>query len=567
MAETEPVNQTALDALAQSHVDAYAALDPDLANQYGMLGHETELTDYSPDGVAERAALARKTLVALSGVADEGHRDEVARAVMRERLQLALDIDEAGEELRFLNPISSPVQGGVTLYTLMPTENDEDWSKLAESLEHLPEMLAGYTESLRAGLAAGLVAARRQAIGCATQARARSGATGSAFHADLVGKYAGDDGTLRSRLDAAARGAAEAYATLADFLTGTYAPKAAEADGVGRDRYGLAARTFLGDEIDPEETYQWGIAELTRLREEMHEVAETISPGTSLAEVMAQLDADPSRSIEGEAAFQAWNQELLDDTMQALEGTYFDIPEPVRALEAMIAPPGGAAAMYYTPPSEDFSRPGRTWYPTLGRTRFPLWQEPSVAYHEGVPGHHLQLGMITYLGPRLNPFQRVLGHMSGYTEGWALYAERLMSELGFLDDPAYRLGMLSNQAFRAARVVLDIGLHLEFAVPFGEDAGARWNAPLAVEFLMAASGRDHAFCTSEVDRYLGWPGQAISYKVGERAWLETRAAATAALGAEFDLRTFHAAGFDLGYVGLAQLRSELGSGAFARRAD
>ncbi len=119
---------------------------------------------------------------------------------------------------------------------------------------------------------------------------------------------------------------------------------------------------------------------------------------------------------------------------------HFDIPEPVQRVEAMIAPPGGAAAMYYTGPAEDFSRPGRTWYPTLGKTRFPLWGEVSICYHEGVPGHHLQIGQVRYLADTLSRYQRTLAGTSGHAEGWALYAERLMGELGYLDDPAYELG-------------------------------------------------------------------------------------------------------------------------------
>ena len=131
----------------------------------------------------------------------------------------------------------------------------------------------------------------------------------------------------------------------------------------------------------------------------------------------------------------------------------------------MIAPPGGAAAMYYTGPSEDFSRPGRTWYPTMGKTRFPLWREVSICYHEGVPGHHLQVAQVRYLSDRLNRFQRLAGFTSGHGEGWALYAERLMGELGYLDNPAFELGMLSAQAMRAVRVIVDIGMHLELAIP------------------------------------------------------------------------------------------------------
>ncbi len=158
----------------------------------------------------------------------------------------------------------------------------------------------------------------------------------------------------------------------------------------------------------------------------------------------------------------------MDRTIAELDGVHFDIPEPVKTVEAMIAPPGGAAAMYYTPPAEDFSRPGRTWYPTQGRTRFPLWGEVSIAYHEGVPGHHLQVAQVVFLADQLTRFQRTIGWTSGHGEGWALYAERLMGELGYLDVPDYELGMLRAQAMRSVRVVVDIGMHLELPIPSDE---------------------------------------------------------------------------------------------------
>jgi uncharacterized protein (DUF885 family) len=225
----------------------------------------------------------------------------------------------------------------------------------------------------------------------------------------------------------------------------------------------------------------------------------------------------------------------------------------------MIAPPGGAAAMYYTGPSEDFSRPGRTWYPTLGKTRFPLWREVSICYHEGVPGHHLQIAQVRYLADRLNRFQRLAGFTSGHGEGWALYAERLMGELGYLDDPAFELGMLSAQAMRAVRVVVDIGLHLQLRIPAGEryHPGERWAPELALPFVIERSCFPADFMASEVDRYLGWPGQAISYKVGERVWLESRQAAKDRKGAAFDLKDFHRYALDLGGMGLDQLAREL----------
>ena len=227
----------------------------------------------------------------------------------------------------------------------------------------------------------------------------------------------------------------------------------------------------------------------------------------------------------------------------------------------MIAPPGGALAMYYTGPSEDFSRPGRTWYPTNGQTRFPLWREVSIAYHEGVPGHPLQIATAKHLGEELSRFQRLMGGTSGYMEGWALYAERLMGELGYLEEPGPRLGMLASQALRCARIVVDIGMHLELAIPRGEayHGGETWTPELALPFLEQRSHFPADFLASEVTRYLGIPGQAISYKVGERLWLAAREQAREELGELFDLKAWHARALDLGPMGLAQMQRELGS--------
>ena len=550
-----------VDRIAEVHLERYGSLDPTAATTLGLLGHDGDLTDYSPDGCAARAELARETLTALAEARVEEHRDEIAAEVMRERLGLREELHRSGDWLRPLRPLNSPMQGTLLVFSLMPTGDEADWQTIATRLEKVPSTLAGLVVSLEEGLSRSVLAARRQALVCAQQAREWSGSPGGhGFFSRLVGGYTGSDDRLRARLSVLAIDAERAYAELAHFLTDRYAPFAEEREAVGRERYELACREFTGATLDLDETYRWGWEELHRLEQEMTETAALILPGEHLGAVMDHLESDPTRMIEGEEAFRQWNQNLLDGTVAALDGRYFDLAPPVRRVEAMIAPPGGAAAMYYTGPSADFTRPGRTWYPTLGRTRFPLWMEPSVAYHEGVPGHHLQIATITYLGTRINAFQRRLGSISGYTEGWALYAERLMAELGFLEDPAYRLGMLANQAFRAARVVLDIGLHLELPIPNDESyhPGETWNAELAVPFLMAASGRPEPFVKSEIERYLGWPGQAISYKVGERVWLETRDAARRASGTDFDLKSFHARGFELGFVGLDQLRSELG---------
>jgi uncharacterized protein (DUF885 family) len=550
--------------LADHYVERFAALDPLAATAEGIAGHDHEMTDYSPDGAAERAELDRATLRSLATVELRSDADRLAAEVMRERLELAVTEYEVGERLRDLRVLGSPVQTVRMAFDLMPRETADDWQVVAERMALVPQGLASIEAALTEGAAEGVVAARRQAVACTQQADTWGGVDPDTrpFFLTLVDEYdASDlgDTAFRDRLVRLATRATEAYASLGRYLVEEYAPHASERDPVGRERYSLYARDFNGIELDLDETYAWGWDELHRIEHAMAQVAERIIPGAEVDEVIEHLEHDPTRTIEGVDEFQRWNQELLDTTVAELNGTHFDIPEPVQRVEAMIAPPGGAAAMYYTGPAEDFSRPGRTWYPTLGKTRFPLWGEVSICYHEGVPGHHLQIGQVRYLADSLSRFQRTLAGTSGHAEGWALYAERLMGELGYLDDPAYELGMLRAQAMRAVRVVVDTGMHLELAIPEHEryHPGETWTPELALPFVIERSKFPADFMASEVDRYLGLPGQAISYKVGERVWLGARDAARARQGSSFDLKEFHRAALDLGPMGLAQLEREL----------
>src|SRR6185437_1228126 len=255
----------------------------------------------------------------------------------------------------------------------------------------------------------------------------------------------------------------------------------------------------------------------------MTEEARHVLPGAAPLEAMRYLD-EHSPAVDGVEQIRQRLQRMLDGAVADLDGAHFDLAAPLRHVEAMIAPVGSAAAPYYSAPSQDFSRPGRTWLPTLGQTRFPVWSLISVWYHEGVPGHHLQLGQWTYLARELSVFQTGVGKVSACLEGWALYAERLMDELGYLRPTGARLGYLDAQMMRAIRVIVDIGMHLGLPIPADSPLGAgqTWSAGLAGEFFRAHSGRDAAFIDSEIIRYLGAPGQAISYKLGERAWLAGR---------------------------------------------
>jgi uncharacterized protein (DUF885 family) len=549
---------TSIYELCDAYIERAADLDPVMATSRGLIGHDGQMTDYSPEGVDARTGLDRATIRELDGLQPGSDRDRIAGDLLAERLRSSLSLDDAGETLGALRIIGSPFQAIRAVFDVMPRASEADWAIIAARLDAVPGALKGVRAALTESARRGMPAARRQVLACAQQGATWSGSDGHRpFFPDLVARYPGSDTDLARRLETGAAAASEAYASISAWLRDDLASEAREKDAVGRDRYAVLARQHLGAEPDLDETYAWGWSELHRLEAEMLSVADRIVPGAPVAEVIAVLESDPDRAIHGEDALRGYLQDLMDRTIDELDGVHFDIPTPLRAVEAMIAPPGTAAAMYYTGPAEDFSRPGRTWYPTLGKTVFPLWGEVSVCYHEGVPGHHLQIGQVRYRKDDLTRFQRVTG-VSGHAEGWALYAERLMDELGYLDNPEYRLGFLRAQVLRAVRVVVDIGMHLELTIPSDDrfHPGERWTPELGREFVVERSCFPADFMASELDRYLGWPGQAICYKVGERVWLAARDEVRRRAGTAFDLKSFHARALDAGPLGLDQLAKE-----------
>lgn len=551
--------------IADEYVDKVVELSPITATQLGIPGHDHEMTDYSPDGAQASAELDRRTLEELRAAESEGEQDRIAREVMMENLSLSLDIYDAGETLRELSIIHSPIHTIRMTFDLMPRETEEQWTNIAARMNLVSQGLESFRRTLEEGVRQGKVVSKRQATETASQCGVWSGSAEgqTSFFDGLLDAYdqAGiDSNSLRRDVERGAQTANGAMDEMSTYLKETYAPDATDRDAVGPERYALAARTFNGIELDLAETYLWGWEQLQWVNDQMGQTAEQILPGGSVAEAENLLETDPKRSIEGEEAFRVWMQELQDRTIEELNGIHFDIAEPVKKIETLIAPPGGALAMYYTPPSEDFSRPGRTWYPTGGKTVFPIWGEVSIAYHEGVPGHHFQLATTAHLSSRLSRFQRLLGGSSGYVEGWALYAERLMAELGYLDNPDYYLGMLRAQALRSVRVIIDIGMHLELEIPSSESfhPGETWTPDLGQEFInLNRHGFPVAFMASEISRYLGLPGQAISYKVGERVWREVREQVKQRKGADFDLKEFHTRALNIGPMGLAQMQREL----------
>ncbi|QIJ61365.1 DUF885 domain-containing protein [Streptomyces sp. JB150] len=548
--------------IADGYVDELIALDPVTGTYLGAKESSSRLPDLSPAGQEALAELARRTLARL----DEAERrpgaySDIERRcarLLRERLTAGLAVHEADEGLRAVGNLGTPVHNVREVFTVTPADTEEDWAAIAERLRAVPAALTGYRESLALGLDRTLHAGPRPtAVFVEQLAEWADTGSGRGWFEDFA---AGGPDALRGELDQAARAATAAVAELRDWMRDVYAPAVAGASNtVGRERYARWSRYYNGTDLDLDEAYAYGWAEFHRLLGEMRQEAEKILPGAATPWVaLAHLD-EHGRHIEGVEEVRAWLQGLMDEAIEKLDGTHFELAERVRKVESRIAPPGSAAAPYYTPPSEDFSRPGRTWLPTMGETRFPVYDLVSTWYHEGVPGHHLQLAQWAHVAENLSRYQASVGLVSANAEGWALYAERLMDELGFLTDAEVRLGYLDAQMMRALRVIVDIGMHLELEIPADSPfrPGERWTPELAEEFYGAHSSRPKDYVSSELTRYLTIPGQAIGYKLGERAWLLGREKARERHGDAFDLKAWHMAALSQGSLGLDDLVDEL----------
>ncbi|HEX3959447.1 MAG TPA: DUF885 domain-containing protein [Trebonia sp.] len=546
-----------IDDVAAEYVERAAALDPFYATSAGIAGHSHELADLGADGFAGRAELDRSTLAALDAADSREPRQRVAGDAMRERLALAVERYDAGDTTSELNTLNSWVQRVREVFDLMPTDGEEAAANIAKRMAAVPRAYRQLSATLLDAARNGRCAARRQveevAGQCAAWAR-----PGNSFYPGLAGHVTAVPDSLRRELAVAARAATAATAELGTFLDRELMPLAREKDACGAEVYARASRHFLGAAVDLREAYAWSWEELSRLRAEMAQVSNLVRPGATVEEAMAIVDEDPARRVEGRENFRAWMQEHAERTIAELHGTHFDIPQPAHRIEAVIAPTSDGG-IYYTEPSEDWSRPGRMcWSVPDGIEAFSTWKEVTVVYHEGVPGHHLQVSHALAQRESLNRWQR-MSWVSGHGEGWALYAERLMGDLGYLDDPGAYLGMLDSQQLLTAQVPLDIGVHLELDVPKGSGwhEGERWNAEIAWKLLRAHSSWDERQLRSELRRCLGLPGQAPSYKLGEQTWLQAREDAMARDGAAFSLKDFHAKALSLGAMGLDPLRKAL----------
>ncbi len=548
--EHQPAREPSLlDASCDNFLADLAKLSPTDATEWGIEGYEGDLQDFSPDyftAVADRTREMVADLDALDDSTDESDDDDdfddvdyVTAAVLRDRLCLELDLHHHGEDIRNLNNIASPVQTIRDTLLLMPHDTAEQKDAIRSRLSKVEAALQGYRESLVEAANQGMVPPTRQINEVIGQCNALADASSML---DELGLEEGN---------AEVESAKTAFDDFSGWLSAELQPSSSNEDAVGRERYARFSKLFVGDSVDLDEAYEWGLHRLQEIHAEQLKLAEELyGPGTALRTAVRKLNADERYQLHGTDALVEWMQGVADKVISNLNGTYFDIPEQIQTIECKIDP-AGTGGIFYTQPTEDFSRPGRMWWSVpAGQEIFHTWQELTAVHHEGAPGHHLQIGL-ALMEPNLNSWRRNACWNSGHGEGWALYAEALMAELGYMDDPGYRMGLLDSQRLRAARVVVDIGLHLGKKMP---DGSGIWDKAHMKSFMRENTAMDDANLAFEVNRYLGWPGQAPSYAIGERLWHKTRDDAVAQ---GMTPREFHSEALALGSIPMSILRETI----------
>ena len=550
---TDPRNErepSLLDATCEDFVYDYAELTPTMGTQIGLEGFDTELEDFSPeywDAVADRVRDLIADVDALNDSTDasddEDDFDDVDRltaAILRDRLSFQLELHHRGEFLRRLNNIDSPVQTIRDSFLLMPKVTEEDFEHITARMAKVPAALRGYKESLTEAANSGNVASHRQIDAVINQCECL-GESGSTL--DYLGIPVGSKVVEEAK---------EAFASFADWLSTDLSPQAKHEDGVGRDRYELFSEFFLGREVDLDEAYCWAREELARTVEKQEALAKSLyGADTTVAGAYRRLNREERYTLHGTDALLAWMDEVNERVRDCFDGTELAVPEDLPPVATAIDHTG-SGGIFYTPPSDDMIRPGTMWWSVPeGQETFHTWQELATVFHEGIPGHHMQQSSALLNRNELNLWRRSMCFNSAHMEGWALYAEHLMERFDWFEDPGYRMGLLDSRRLRLARVMVDIGVHLKKTTP---DGSGTWDAQYAKAFLRDNCAMPEAHLTFELDRYMGWPGQAPSYAIGYRDWCNLREQALAqGIGAA----EFHSKALALGSMPMDMLAHEV----------
>lgn len=526
---------------------------PLLATSVGVHTYDDRLGDVSPAAQQVRLARWRKVLAALDRIRREelDGTAQVDYAIYRAQIESFIAGIELGSPEMPMNSDSAFWTDLALLPRMQPMRGAVDARRYIARLRAVPDYFAQHIELLEAGLASGrtlprvILEGRDQPI---ADVAGLSDPTMSSYYEPMQRLPATIAPALAEELRQEARAAIReavipAYATLLNFMRERYLPGARKTLAAhelpnGRAWYRRQIIDFVTEDLSPEQIHQIGLDEVARIRKAMQQIVEELRFKGDFAAFLEFLRSDPqfyAKTPDELLAQAAWVAKRADGALPRYFGKLPRLPYGVQAVPDAIAPfyTGGR----YVPPAEGSQEPGWYWVNTHDLKSRPLYTLPALTLHEAVPGHHLQGALAMEQGSQ-PPFRRY-SYVSAYGEGWALYAEELGIEMGIYRTPYERFGQLTYAMWRACRLVVDTGIHAK-----------GWTRQQAIDYMLANTALSAHEVRTEVDRYISWPGQALSYMIGMIRIRELRREAEAALGPGFDLRAFHDTVLETGSVPL-----------------
>ncbi len=552
MTKTLPMSR--IDDIATRFWESLLELSPTVATVYGDERYDDRLDDPGPAGRAAHRALAERVRTEVAGISTEAL--SVEDRITLDMLAITADLtirgdDLAVHELRAVNHIDGVQTLLAQLAVFQPADTPERLDRWLARLRAYGPMVDATIEVLREGMSSGRTSARIVAERTIAQL---DGLLGQPLEASPVVRMAqvADDAAREAVANAVRDVVRPADQRFLAFLRDEYLATTRELPGLisapdGDALYRYAIRSWTTLDMEPAEIHQVGLDELATIDAERREIALEAGFGDDVDAYRRSLVADPANQAASPELLVARATEDIARAAEASPRVFGRLPKarcevrPVEAFKEKDAP-----FAYYYPPTLDGSRPGIYYVNTYDLPSRTFSKLASTTYHEAIPGHHYQIAL-EMEHPTLNVFRRLGSRLTGsaYVEGWGLYSERLADELGLYRSLGERLGMLDAQAWRASRLIVDSGMH-----------GLGWSRRESIDWLLR-TGLSETDAVIETDRYIGWPGQALSYMVGLREIRRLRRELEASLGAAFDLRQFHDELIGHGSLPLATLAREL----------
>ncbi|GHA71856.1 DUF885 domain-containing protein [Cognatilysobacter bugurensis] len=531
---------------------------PETASYRGDRRFNDRWTDLSTEAIARREAADRGALAKLRAI-DRSRLSAVDRLnydVFAWQLERDVERQKYREHLRPLSQRGG-VQTADELVEVLPFADERDYADWLKRLEGVPAMVEQTSALMREGLKAGNTPPRvlMERIPAQIAAQVVADPERSAFFSPFLKMPESIPAARQAELRAQARRViAEqvipSYRTFGEFFNTEYLPRTRESIAAadlpdGKAYYDFLAGHFTTTELSADEIHAIGLKEVARIRAEMEKVKAEVGFKGSLAQFFEHLRTDPKFFHESpEELFEAYQaiSKRIDPELVKVFKTIPRLPYGVRPIPDKIAPDTTTA--YYQPGAVDGTRAGYYYVNLFKPEVRPTWEMMALSLHEAVPGHHFQFARGMEL-PDVPMFRRV-GYFVAYGEGWALYAERLGYDMGLYDDPYDRMGQLAYDMWRAVRLVVDTGMHSK-----------GWSRDRAIKYFMDNAPKTEQDVVNEIDRYIGWPGQALAYKIGQLKISELREKASRELGERFDLREFNDAVLSAGSVPLAVLEAHM----------